>query len=286
MPVTVAEGAGFCFGVQRAVEGIFDLLGREHRRVVTLGPLIHNSQIAKALAERGVETVEAVPERGFDGVVVLRSHGVPLHCHLQLAERGIDSLDLTCPFVRRIHDAVREGSAQGRLVLIVGHADHPEVVGICSFARAHEVFASPEELAAFTQQNPGVEQRPVLLVAQTTFDVEQWRRCKNFVEKVYTNAQISDTICNATENRQRQAAALAADSDAMLVVGARHSSNTNRLYELCRQHCARVLLVESASEIPAGFLQPGDKVGITAGASTPAYVIKEAADKCQTSTRP
>ena len=279
MQITVAKTAGFCFGVQRAVDEIFSLLERESRPVVTLGPLIHNPQITQRLEQKGVRIVEEVPQAPFGGVVVLRSHGVPKQCYEQLEQRGIDFVDLTCPFVERIHSVVQEGAREGRRVLIIGHAEHPEVVGIRSFAPDNRVFSSLEELKAYTQQQPSAKELPTLLVVQTTFDVAAWGNCRNFVEKVYTNARISDTICYATENRQKEAAALAADSEVMLVIGGRHSSNTTRLYELCQRHCPRAMLVESASEIPEDAFSPGMKVGITAGASTPADVIKEAASK-------
>ncbi len=279
MQITVAKTAGFCFGVQRAVDEIFSLLERERRPVVTLGPLIHNPQITQRLEQKGVRIVEEVPQAPFGGVVVLRSHGVPKQCYEQLEQRGIDFVDLTCPFVERIHSVVQEGAREGRRVLIIGHAEHPEVVGIRSFAPDNRVFSSLEELKAYTQQQPSAKELPTLLVVQTTFDVAAWGNCRNFVEKVYTNARISDTICYATENRQKEAAALAADSEVMLVIGGRHSSNTTRLYELCQRHCPRAMLVESASEIPEDAFSPGMKVGITAGASTPADVIKEAASK-------
>ena len=279
MEITVAKTAGFCFGVQRAVDEIFSLLERESRPVVTLGPIIHNPQITQRLAQRGVRVVDEVPQAPFDGVVALRSHGVPKQCYEQLEQRKIAYVDLTCPFVERIHSVVQEGAKEGRRVLVIGHADHPEVVGIRSFAPDNRVFASLEELEAYTGADPLAKTLPTLLVVQTTFDVATWGNCRNFVEKVYTNARISDTICYATENRQKEAAALAADSEVMLVIGGRHSSNTTRLYELCQRHCPRAMLVESAEEIPEGMFSPGMKVGITAGASTPADVIKEAASK-------
>ena len=279
MKVTVAKTAGFCFGVQRAVDRIFDLLTRETRPVVTLGPVIHNPQITARLEAKGVRVVEEVPLQ-FPGVVALRSHGVPKECYRQLEERGIDWLDLTCPFVEKIHREVEAAAAEGRRVLIMGHADHPEVVGIRSYAGEDaRVFASFEALVEYTEGEPNAPELPTLLAVQTTFDVETFTKCKEFAKKVYTNVRISDTICYATENRQREAAALAADSDLMLVIGGRHSSNTNRLYELCQRHCKQALLVESADEIPREIFSPGMRVGITAGASTPADVIKEAASK-------
>ena len=279
MKITVAETAGFCFGVQRAVDQLFSLLETETRPVVTLGPVIHNPQITKRLEDRGVRVVDEVPQLPFDGVVALRSHGVPKQCYAQLAERGIDFLDLTCPFVERIHKLVQEGAGEGRRVIILGHADHPEVIGIRSFAKDNRVFSTLEELIAYTEEDPDFRHLPTLLVVQTTFDVSTWEKCRNFVERVYTNVQISDTICNTTENRQKEAAALAACSDVMLVIGGKNSSNTTRLYELCQRNCPKALLLESAEEIPREIFSQGMKVGITAGASTPADVIKEAASK-------
>ncbi len=274
--VVVAKTAGFCFGVKRAVDETYKLIeqGEAGCKYVTLGPLIHNPHVVKELEQKGVFAVDAVP----DGVkVIVRSHGVPKWEIEALEARGIEYFDLTCPKVSKIHELVAKGTAEGKKIFIIGHAEHPEVQGIISHGQNCTVFRNLEELKIFTQAHPEVRAKSTLFAVQTTFDMAEWEKCLNLIKKLYTNAEIFDTICSATDNRQREAAQLSKDADATLVLGGRASSNTNRLFEVCKRHCERTFLVESSTEIPPELIGAGIKVCITAGASTPARVIKEAA---------
>ncbi len=274
--VIVAKTAGFCFGVRRAVEGVYGLLDEGKTNIVTIGPLIHNPQIVAELERRGIRAVESVPDGAF---AVVRSHGIPKDMAERLVERGIEYADLTCPNVERIHRLVADASAAGDAVFVIGHKEHPEVEGIVSYAKNCMVFRNVGELKAYTEQHPEATSISTLFVAQTTFDLTEWEKCSDFAKKLYTKSKMFDTICCATESRQKEAADLAAGCDFMLVIGGRNSSNTNRLYEICKRICGNTLLVESPDDIPDGLVRPGYKVGITAGASTPVSVIKEAATK-------
>ncbi|HWQ50564.1 MAG TPA: bifunctional 4-hydroxy-3-methylbut-2-enyl diphosphate reductase/30S ribosomal protein S1 [Terriglobales bacterium] len=274
--VIVAKTAGFCFGVRRAVEGVYKLLDEGRTDIVTIGPLIHNPQIVRELEARGVKAVDSVPAGVF---AVIRSHGIPREAVEGLEADGTPYADLTCPYVGKIHKLVAQASQAGDAVFVFGHKEHPEVAGIVSYANNCMVFRGLDELATYTEEHPEATEKSTLFVAQTTFELAEWEKCLDFAKKHYTKTKIFDTICCATESRQKEAADLAATCDLMLVIGGRNSSNTNRLYEICKRICEKTLLVESPDDIPDGLVRPGYKVGITAGASTPASVIKEAATK-------
>lgn len=273
MKITVAKTAGFCFGVNRAVETVNRLLD-EGETVWTLGPIIHNPQTLDSLAARGVRIAET-PAEARGGVLVIRSHGVARSV-LEEAERaGVRTVDATCPFVAKIHRLVQEASREGRFVLIAGDEKHPEVRGIVGHCEGDcFVFSGAEELDSFSQKRKDLHGCPICVVSQTTFSLSEWKNCLKIVKRVYTNAAIFDTICNATANRQSEAQALSRVCDAMIIVGGRQSSNTAKLYDVCRRNCASYF-VEDARELPLDALRGADSIGITAGASTPASIIKE-----------
>ncbi|MCI8361005.1 MAG: bifunctional 4-hydroxy-3-methylbut-2-enyl diphosphate reductase/30S ribosomal protein S1 [Clostridiales bacterium] len=273
--VTLATTAGFCFGVNRAVEMVYRLLG-EGKKVCTLGPIIHNPQLVAELAARGVRTLER-PEEVLPGeTLVIRSHGVEQAVHDRAAALGISIADATCPYVAKIHRIVREASAAGRTVLIAGDAAHQEVLGIRGHCQGPSyVFQTPEELEGLAKEHPALAAEPVTAVAQTTFHAEIWAACQKTLKKVYTNAILFDTICNATAARQEEAAQLAAHSDLMLVIGGRRSSNTAKLRDVCAALCPRTFLIETAAELPAEAVRQAVSIGVAAGASTPAGIIKE-----------
>ncbi|HIS78958.1 bifunctional 4-hydroxy-3-methylbut-2-enyl diphosphate reductase/30S ribosomal protein S1 [Anaeromassilibacillus sp. An200] len=273
MKITVAKTAGFCFGVNRAVETVNRLLD-EGEKVWTLGPIIHNPQTLASLEARGVRIAQT-PEEARGGVLVIRSHGVARSV-LEEAERGgVRYVDATCPFVAKIHRIVQQASEEGRFVLIAGDRTHPEVQGIVGHCRGGcFVFSGVHELEEFTKNHEDLSKNPVCVVSQTTFSVAEWKNSLKIVNKVYTNAAIFDTICNATANRQSEAEALSRTCDAMVIVGGKQSSNTAKLFDVCRRNCASYF-VEDARELPLEALRGADTVGITAGASTPASIIKE-----------
>ena len=272
--IRVAKTAGFCFGVNRAVETVYRLLN-EGKRVCTLGPIIHNPQLVKSLEERGVRIIREPEEAETGETVLVRAHGVPPQVLREIERLSVHYVDATCPFVQKIHKIVREGSADGKLVMIAGDADHPEnqgVLGNC--IGAYETFLSLAELEKIFEKHPEYREKPVLFCQQTTFNVEEWEKCLIFIKKVCTNASIFDTICNATANRQQEARKLSAKSDLMLVVGGRQSSNTAKLRDVCAANC-ETYLIETADELKDLPVLGRHNIGITAGASTPASIIKE-----------
>ncbi len=273
MTVKVAESAGFCFGVKRAVEAVYHLL-ENGNTVCTLGPIIHNPQMVTQLAQRGVRIVETPSQVPHDAVLVIRSHGVPEAVYRSLEAEGVTYHDATCPFVAKIHRIVAEQPAETS-VLIAGDAEHPEIIGIRGHCRgASYVFSTEEELLKLIAQGKPAREEPLILVAQTTFHTDIWKKCSEISKKHYTNLQIFDTICNATARRQAEAVALSQQSDVMVIVGGRQSSNTAKLRDVCLPHC-RTVLVETAAELQASDFVGAQSVGITAGASTPADIIKE-----------
>lgn len=277
MKISVAKTAGFCFGVNRAVE-IVDRLLADEKKVCTLGPIIHNPQMVASLAARGVLTVQSPEEVPEGATLVIRSHGIPLATLEKIESLPIKYEDATCPFVAKIHRIVAEASKEGNIILIAGDEKHPEVEGI----RGHccgtcFVFGDSGELEALTQAHPEFKDTPVSVVAQTTFSVTEWENCMKIVKRVYTNATVFDTICNATSERQHEASLLSQKSDLMIIIGGRESSNTAKLRDVCAQNCP-TYLIETAGELPVQALQRASCVGVTAGASTPASIIKEVLD--------
>ena len=274
MSITVAKSAGFCFGVNRAVETV-ETAAREGKRVMTLGPIIHNRHVVDAFQKLGVGVLDT-PEQAEPGMtVIIRSHGVGREVLRQLQEKQVEIIDATCPFVKRIHDIVSKAEEEGRLPVIIGTPSHPEVEGIAGWCHACRVFDRPEELEKWGRKETFSQEIPISMVCQTTSTESLWKKCCEIAKKQFTNLKIYDTICRATEFRQGEAAQLSAKCQAMVVVGDAKSSNTGRLAMICREHCDKVVLVDNASELQPEFFAGVSDVGITAGASTPAWIIKE-----------
>ena len=274
MSVTVAKSAGFCFGVNRAVELVEQAVG-EGKKVFTLGPIIHNRHAVAHFEEMGVQVLED-PEQAQPGTtVIIRSHGVTRKVSEALEARGVEIVDATCPFVKRIHGIVSKAEQEGRFPVIIGTRAHPEVEGIAGWCNQCEIFETPEELENWAKSTPERKDLPICMVCQTTSTESLWNLCADFAKKEFTNVKIFDTICKATESRQSEAAKLSTICQAMVVVGDTHSSNTGRLAMICREHCDKVVLVDNASELDPEFFRGASDVGITAGASTPAWIIKE-----------
>ncbi len=275
MTIEVAKTAGFCFGVNRAVQMVYDLL-EAGEPICTLGPIIHNLQLVQELEQKGVEAV-AEPWEALAGgkKVVIRSHGVAQSVYDDIAALGLDYVDATCPFVGKIHQIVSADYGADALVLIAGDAAHPEVQAIKGHCRSSSrVVATAEELEEFVKNAPNIAEKQLILVAQTTLNVKEWANIVKTLKKVCTNPKIFDTICSATMLRQQEAESLAARADKMIVVGGRHSSNTGKLYAICSRHCSTIW-VETASELDYNDFAGVEFLGITAGASTPACIIKE-----------
>ena len=274
MPVRLAESAGFCFGVNNAVNQVYRLLD-EGEKVCTLGPIIHNPQVVDKLAARGVTIVDDPTQVPEGSVLVIRSHGVPQSTYRQVEKQGVRCCDATCPFVAKIHKIVDEHSAAGAVVLIAGNPEHPEVLGIRGHCHGEEYcFHDEVELENLLMSHPEWDKTPCIMVAQTTFNKTIWKKCEKIAKKVCTNVKIFDTICRATAKRQEEAISLAQQCDQMVIVGGRESSNTAKLRDVCAAYCP-TLWVETADELPRDRFLPGMTVGLTAGASTPADIIKE-----------
>ncbi len=272
--VIVASRAGFCFGVDRAVKTT-ETLANIGKKVCTLGPIIHNSQLVSELEEKGVRIVEAPQQVCKDEVLVIRSHGVTRETEEKAKEFCGEVVDATCPFVSKIHKIVSDATDSGRIVFIAGDENHSEVIGIRGHCGESYVFSDEEELKNLLGKFSNIGELAVTTVSQTTFNASLWEKCQKILKKHCTNGIIFDTICNAASARQLEAAELSAKCDVMIVVGGRHSSNTKKLKEVCSENCERTFLVETASEIDRDALGSFQRVGIVAGASTPAGIIKE-----------
>lgn len=268
MRITVGRNAGFCYGVRRAVDEAFRL-AEEKLPCVTLGPLMHNPQEVERLAEAGVRSVESLDEVVPGQTVIIRSHGVTPEVYRECAARGIPVVDATCPHVARIHELVKEYSADGGAVVIVGEADHPEVIGIAGWAEG-DVFIAQDAEEAERIELP----KSALVVAQTTFRRDKFEEVLSVLTRRIPQLEVRRTICAATAQRQEEAERLSRESDAMIVVGGRNSSNTRKLLETCRLRCPRAILVETPEDIPADFAGREDRVAVTAGASTPQWLLE------------
>ena len=274
MSITVAKSAGFCFGVNRAVEMV-EKAAAEGGAVATLGPIIHNRHVVEKFEQLGVSVLQQPEEATAGMTVIIRSHGVTRDVLRRLEAQGAKIVDATCPFVKRIHDIVSNAEQNGCLPVIIGTATHPEVEGIAGWCGDCKVLSSPEDMENWVKSGEISPDTPITMVCQTTSTESLWKKCCKIAKKQFTNLKIYDTICRATEFRQGEAATLSKNCQAMVVVGDANSSNTGRLAMICREHCHKVALVDNASELDPAFFDGVIDVGITAGASTPAWIIKE-----------
>ncbi len=285
MKITVAGEAGFCFGVKRATDFVERALTDGHYRVFLLGNLIHNSVYNAGLARRGARVIEAggaerIAEDGAPVGIVIRAHGIRRQdeaCLRALLKRypNLRLEDMTCPFVKKIHRIVEENTDADTTLFVMGDSAHPEVQSIVSYAKGPVVVFSDEaDLDAHIEKDADTQKR-VILVAQTTQNKALWKNCEKKFKKVYTNAIIFDTICNVTDKRQREAAALAAQCDGMIVIGGKESSNTKKLFEIASSRCENCVLIECAAELEPDVFSGCQHIGITAGASTPRGIIEE-----------
>jgi len=277
LKITVAKSAGFCFGVNRAVKMVNELLD-SGVSVCTLGPIIHNPQTLAQLEARGVKIVDSPGDVPRDSTLVIRSHGVKKAVLDHICALELNYSDATCPFVENIHKIVFKASEEGKTVFIAGDLNHPEVQGIKGHCAGKcYVFKDAVELRNIIANIPYDKNNPPCVVAQTTFSMSEWENCLKIIKRVYTNATIFDTICNATAKRQTESALLSQQCDTMIVIGGRQSSNTAKLLDVCKKNCA-TYLIETADELPLTALRKAENIGITAGASTPASIIKEVLD--------
>ena len=278
MSIKKADSAGFCFGVNRAISMVKDLVDHDVK-VCTLGPIIHNMEVVRELEQHGCRPVESIGEINEGEILVIRSHGVPKSVIDELDKIGIEYQDATCPFVKKIHRIVSEAVVGEEVVLIAGNASHPEVKGIIGNCKTDcYTFNNEGELDNLLTNILKENNKLVKVVAQTTFDTKEWKKSVKKIKKLCTNSKIFDTICNATSVRQSEADEIAAQSDFMVVIGDRHSSNTAKLFDICKRRCGNTVLIETAAELDMNQVRAAENIGVTAGASTPAKIIKEVLD--------
>ena len=273
MEVMLAKSAGFCFGVERAVNRVYEQL-ESRKKIYTYGPIIHNEEVVRDLEKRGVLMIKDEEELSGirEGAVVIRSHGVPKRIYDLIEKNGLECIDATCPFVKRIHTIVEKESREGRQIVIIGNAGHPEVEGIMGWSETPAQVVGTEEEA----ENFSAEQgKPLCIVSQTTFNYNKFKELVEIFQKRGYNVNVVNTICNATEVRQTEAAQIAAEVDAMIVIGGRHSSNTQKLFEICHEKCEATYFIQTLDDLHLELPKTAALVGITAGASTPNNIIEE-----------
>lgn len=284
MEVILAEHAGFCFGVKKAVDTVYEQVEHKDKKIYTYGPIIHNEEVVKDLESKGVEVVNNVDDLSNvseDGTIVIRAHGIPRETEEKIKQKGISYVDATCPFVKRIHRIVDEESQKGRTIVITGNAKHPEVEGIVSWANGPVyVIESLEDARKFALP----VETELTLVSQTTFNYKKFKDVVEIFNGKGYNINIVNTICNATQERQTEAEKIAAQADAMIVIGGTSSSNTRKLYEICSGKCKHTYFVQTVDDLPKDFPEGIYKVGITAGASTPKNIIEEVQTYVRTGT--
>ncbi|MFR6280009.1 4-hydroxy-3-methylbut-2-enyl diphosphate reductase [Clostridium sp. M62/1] len=274
MEVRVAKTAGFCFGVKRAVEQVYEQIEKGNGPIYTYGPIIHNEEVVRDLEEKGVRVIDTKEELSAlsKGVVIIRSHGVGREIYEILEHNGITVVDATCPFVKKIHRIVKEQGEEGRRVIIVGDESHPEVQGIKGWGNDDTlVIKTAEEL----ERLPLRDGERLCVVAQTTFNYNKFKDIVEKISKTRYDILVLNTICNATQERQVEAKQIASEVDAMIVIGGKNSSNTQKLFEICRRECKNTYYIQTLSDLKPEKAGSVRSVGITAGASTPNNIIEE-----------
>ena len=270
----MAKTAGFCFGVKRAVEQVYEQIGKAEQPVYTYGPIIHNREVVKDLEKKGVRVLETEEELAAltEGIVIIRSHGAGRQVYEILQNRGITIVDATCPFVKKIHQIVQKQEAAGRRVIIIGDPKHPEVQGICGWSGGQAMVIRDarelEELALRPDE-------PLCVVAQTTFNYNKFQDLVEKFEKKGYDILVLNTICSATQERQVEASRIASEVDVMIVIGDKKSSNSQKLYEICQKKCKNTYFIQTVGDFNPECVNSVRNVGITAGASTPEQIIEE-----------
>ena len=274
MEVITAKTAGFCFGVKRAVEKVYDQVNQGKKEIYTYGPIIHNEEVVADLESKGVKVLESKEDLKnlAHGTVIIRSHGVGKEIYRDIEEQGLELVDATCPYVRKIHRIVREKSEQGKQIIIIGNDTHPEVEGIKGWC-VHPAIVVGDQKAAEELCLP--QDQEICIVSQTTFNYNKFKNLVEIIDKKGYDIDVINTICSATEERQLEAGELADKVDAMIVIGGKSSSNTQKLFEICKTNCVNTYYIQTLDDLELYSLPPVKCVGITAGASTPNYLIKE-----------
>lgn len=276
MEVIRAKTAGFCFGVKRAVETVYEQVRQnpERKKIYTYGPIIHNAEVVKDLEKRGVKVIKTEEELDAleDGIIIIRSHGIEERVYKKMEDKNLDIVDATCPFVKKIHNIVKKESEAGKHIIIIGNPEHPEVVGIKGWAgNSVTVIQTPQEAEKFVLS----EKKKICIVSQTTFNYNKFQDLVEIISKKSYDINVLNTICNATKERQSEAHTIAEKVDAMIVIGDKHSSNTQKLFEICRKACKDTYYIQTLEDLDLNQLRSVETVGITAGASTPNNIIEE-----------
>ncbi len=277
--VKLAKSAGFCFGVKRAVDLVYEE-AKKGGDIYTYGPIIHNEEVVGDLENKGVRVINSPEEIDNlkSGTIIIRSHGISKDIYDRMINNGLNVIDATCPFVKKIHNIVSEESNKGNVIVIVGNKDHPEVQGIKGWSNGETyIIDSKEEIDKITINNG----KKVCVVAQTTFNFNKFKELVEILTKRVYDIIAVNTICNATKERQTEAKSLALESDAMIVIGGRHSSNTQKLYQICKSECDNTMYIQTLDDLVIDELTSVRSVGITAGASTPNNIIEEVWQACQ-----
>ena len=275
MEVKLAETAGFCFGVKRAVETVYEEVEScDGEKIYTYGPIIHNDEVVKDLNSKGVQVINTLDELKAleEGIVIIRSHGVSKDIYNILNKKGIKCVDATCPFVKKIHKIVEKESEKGTYIIIIGDEKHPEVKGIKGWAKDHVSVIKTEKEA---REYSAPENANVCIVSQTTFNYNKFKYLVEIITKKNYNISVLNTICSATKERQTEAESIAREVDAMIVIGDKHSSNTQKLFEICSNACNNTYYIQTLEDLDVSRLKSVQTVGITAGASTPKNIIEE-----------
>ena len=273
MKVELAKSAGFCFGVEKAVNTVYEEAKKENEIVYTLGPIIHNEEVVKDMKKRGVEAVKMEDLASLQkGTVIIRSHGVSRDVYNFVKQSGHRVVDATCPFVKKIHAIVSVQSGKGKTVVIIGNPDHPEVMGIKGWG--DENTYAVENVEQFINLDLKKDEE-IIIVAQTTFNHKKFQEIIDKISLLGYDVRCFNTICNATQERQAEAKKIASNVDAMIVIGDKKSSNTGKLVEICQEECKNTVFIQTLEDLDYGALLSVDSVGITAGASTPKHIIEE-----------
>ena len=275
MEVRLAKTAGFCFGVKRAVETVYEQVEKnEGKPIYTFGPIIHNDEVVKDLKNKGVGVLDTMEELEAlkDGIVIIRSHGVTKQVYDILERNGVSCVDATCPFVKKIHNIVREESKAGKHIVIIGDEKHPEVQGIRGWAGENVTIIKTEDEAKHFFVKDGTK---ICIVAQTTFNYNKFKYLVEIIQKNNYNISVLNTICSATKERQKEAESIAREVEAMIVIGDKHSSNTQKLFEICGNACENTYYIQTLDDLDMNHFKSVKTVGITAGASTPKNIIEE-----------
>lgn len=275
MDVKLAKTAGFCFGVKRAVDTVYEQVeAQTDKTIYTYGPIIHNEEVIKDMQKRGVHVLRTEEELDAvtEGVVIIRSHGVPKRIYDKLESKGLFCVDATCPFVKKIHNIVKKESELGKQIVIIGNGEHPEVAGIRGWAVTPvTILQNAAEAMEFEEESDA----KICVVSQTTFNYKKFEEIVEILSKKRYDISVLNTICNATSERQTEAASIAKSVDAMIVIGDKHSSNTQKLFEICASACENTYYIQTLDDLDSNQLLSAKTVGITAGASTPNNIIEE-----------